>query len=427
MDQLHLIQTAPKHICPLRPFTWRKEIACNSIWVVFYGKMKKIWKSSPSRWVPQNDCSRWSLKEMCSKLQTLPWPHSKPLKPLNTSDLSQKTLTYLRVPSETSPSINGVSWQSPLHRPQRQRCTAIQDLATSHGLWKVQDQHHASATIRWCQKVIVSHIKGHQWIMNLWMLRIIHPCVLQTVSLWVAAPPPSSLPATTPPPLGHHPSLWLPPVLPAEPPHCLLMGEYYQSKAKEINFFNGFSTLIHQEKPFFPVSSLTPIQTQVISLASLFPIRVSHFSIFPVYSTHQNLVPKAFPMIPYIHLHLCLVKSPRQPQHGLKIPRHSWINEGRSPKLLQRGNVLKKHTSTHGQDWQVGSKVSHQPDKYWNWWWLWYLKWNAILATPCTKNEMKDAQSSNQISCPYSYDRVRKCWEVEVTTSQLVILHHSCT
>ena len=105
----------------------------------------------------------------------------------------------------------------------------------------------------------------------------------------------------------------------------------YQSKAKEINFFNGFSTLIHQEHPFFPVSSLTPIQTQVISLASLFPIVFSHFSIFPVYSTHQKLVPKAFPMIPYIHLHLCLVKSPRQPQHGLKIPRHSWINE-KNPK-----------------------------------------------------------------------------------------------
>lgn len=152
MDQLHLIQTASKHICPLRPFAWRKEIACNSIWVVFYGKMKKIWNASPSRWVPQNDCSRWFLKEICSKLQTLPWPHSKPL---NTSDLSQKTLTYLRVPSETSPNINGISWQSPLHRPQRQRCTAIQDLATSHGLRKVQDQHHASATIRWCQKVIL--------------------------------------------------------------------------------------------------------------------------------------------------------------------------------------------------------------------------------------------------------------------------------
>lgn len=44
MDQLHLIQTAPKHICPLRPFAWRKEIACNSIWVVFYGKIKKNMK-----------------------------------------------------------------------------------------------------------------------------------------------------------------------------------------------------------------------------------------------------------------------------------------------------------------------------------------------------------------------------------------------
>lgn len=90
--------------------------------------------------------------------------------------------------------------------------------------------------------------------MNLWMLRIIHynsPLRLTNCLTELCSPSPSSLPATTPPPLGHHPSLWLPPVLPAEPPHCLLMGEYYQSKAKEINFLNGFSTLIHQEKPFF--------------------------------------------------------------------------------------------------------------------------------------------------------------------------------
>ena len=231
--------------------------------------------------------------------------------------------------------------------------------------------------------------------MNLWMLRIIHPCVLQTVSLWCRkAPHPA-------PACNNSSTSWASPKsLAATRAACRASslpvdGEYYQ----EINFFNGFSTLIHQEHPFFPVSSLTPIQTQVISLASLFPIVFSHFSIFPVYSTHQNLVPKAFPKIPYIHLHLCLVKSPRQPQHGLKIPRHSWINEKNpKPEAVATRNVPKKPTSTHGQDWKVCSKMSHQPDKYWNWWWLWYSKWNAILATPCTKKwNLKWRMHSHQI------------------------------
>lgn len=129
MDHLHLIQTAPKHVCPLRLL-----LGINRLHEIrfgwFYGKMKKI-------------CLRRRKDEpifyRCTDVLQVAEPPMASIKTPNTSNLSQKTLTYLRVPSETSPNINGVSWQSPLHWPQRQRRTAIQDLATSHGLRKVQD------------------------------------------------------------------------------------------------------------------------------------------------------------------------------------------------------------------------------------------------------------------------------------------------
>ena len=88
----------------------------------------------------------------------------------------------------------------------------------------------------------------------------------------ICGPLTQRLPATTPPPLGHHPSLWLPPVLPAEPPHCLLMESTTSPKPRRSIFSMAFQLWSIRNIPFFAVSSLTPIQTQIISLASLFPI-----------------------------------------------------------------------------------------------------------------------------------------------------------
>ena len=232
-------------------------------------------------------------------------------------------------------------------------------------------KHHASARISWCQKIKKKNINkcfvSSPLRLTNCLTAICSPsgntCLQQLLHL-------SGITQV----FGCHPCCL----------QSLLIACWWRvltrPKPRRTIFWVAFQLWSIRNIPLFHVSCLTPIQAQIISLASLFPIVLLISRSLQCILLTKNWFPKSsetfhkFTVISQIW-DLGLVKSPRRQQHGLKLPRHSWINEGTTP------------------------------EKYWSWWWLWNSTWNAIVSTPRTKTEIKWRMHRHQIRylCPYSY------------------------